>query len=223
MGQKANARKLRTMFKTAGIDVDLWGTGTTKSFQHLCGLIKNREVAIEELPTGKYCILSRKLKMTVLAEFNGGWHRLYERCRLFPDGSHAFDISGTSISEKLLIDESGDSDELLVKIAIRALEEELGLQITSENMPDFLPGSKYDAQPHNSCSYPGLLARGPRIGLTCILTHPSHINEMGYREPGNVAERAIGLFGWKKSTRRVDPRTQARPLHDAHVTGRVAE
>ncbi|MGB3023572.1 MAG: hypothetical protein WBB39_02075 [Candidatus Saccharimonadales bacterium] len=168
------------------IDVSSWGTGGSKRVEDLMAEIEAGEAAIIMTEAG----LVRRVDgvaIDVLVEVDGKWLQLIEDKQVFmADGTERKRNLSTSLGEKRKAGESA------VSAMVRALKEELGIDVSEE---DFMVGEEL-RQLDMSRSYQGLMTdRGLTYGV--ILLPPGSYRPEGYVEHQSTK---YSLFSWHEVT-----------------------
>lgn len=174
---------LRALLSSFGVKYHLWGTGESKTLEHL----------IEELATGEssLVIVDQKLIWTSVCAsvlITYGDLTLVEDRQVFNDGRTRTRPQhyGTSINEKLKPGENHYEG------VVRALSEELGIELTVLDVPIY-KGPK-EIGPAPSQSYPELLSRFTRHEYLWEMSQGFYVPE-GYVE---TQPDKTTYFIWKK-------------------------
>lgn len=174
---------LTIKLKEFDIPVDLWGTGESKTVEHLFDEIKSEECHIEE----RDVYLVRYLEFVGIRIFyKDGENILYlhEDRQEFTDGRIRRRQMPSSVSEKMKF---GENPTLS---AIRGIKEELGISVRPEQL------IKQRDLNYNggSLSYPGLRSKYKGHQFTCYLTD-NQFQRGGYIE---IQKDKSTFFVWKK-------------------------
>ncbi len=141
--------ELEVLLTTYGIDFSSWGTGYSKTLQHLLDEINNGESELIE-ESGSLIRRIRALDITVTHTTSDGRSLiLVEDRQEFTDGRVRHRAKG-GVREKLSRDEFADS-----RSVARALNEELGVTLDLPN--DLTP--RVEVKDRDASSYPGLTGR----------------------------------------------------------------
>lgn len=173
---------LRALLSSFGVKYNLWGTGESKTLQHL----------IDELATGESTLVIVDHKLIWMSVCSSvlltyGPLTLVEDRQVFTDGRTRTRPQhyGTSINEKL---KSGEDH---YRGAMRALFEELGIDVTPLDVLTY-KGPK-EIGPTPSQSYPGLFSRFTRHEYLWEIPHGFYVSE-GYVE---TQSDKTTYFVWK--------------------------
>lgn len=167
---------LEAQLQNAGIDTSKWGTGNTKTLEHLLNEILCGEVTLVQQETGE---LVRQVVIVVADIYydnpNGKRLHLKENRQVFADGRERVrDHLPQSVSEKIKPNE--DSREAI----IRGIREELGIAIDETDAKFVSTESKTLDSP--SC--PGLMSEYISHKFQITL-NDSHYKPEGYVEVQN--------------------------------------
>lgn len=182
--ERASIDELRNNLVEHGIPVDSWGTGQSKTLNHLFKEIENRECFLSD--EGEY--LTRYIEFVAIKVYyrkNDELYFLTEDRQEFNDGRVRRRKMPSSVSEKM---KSGE-DPLIS--AIRGIEEELGFRVESSQ----LSKRKDIVYNGSSISYPGLTAKYKGHQFTCYI-NDEQFDERGYIE---VQKDKKTFFKWVKS------------------------
>jgi hypothetical protein len=176
--------ELINLLKKHNIPCDMWGTGKSKTIEHLLDEVEGEECILIEAPTGLIRLIEFVgIKIYYTDENNQKWF-LKEDKQEFNDGRVRRRNIPNSVSEKM---KSGE-DPLIS--SIRGIREELGVKVESHQLIKFRD-LHYDG---GSVSYPGLDTKYKGYRFTCHFTK-EQFNPNGYIE---VQKDKKTFFVWKK-------------------------
>jgi hypothetical protein len=175
---------LINILKRHDIPVDLWGTGKSKTINHLLKELQNSECSLEEENESitRY-IEFVGIKVYYIDKEDQRWILKEER-QEFNDGRVRRRNIPNSVSEKMKFGENPTF------AAIRGIKEELGVDINSNQLSKY-SDLHYDG---GSVSYPGLDTKYKGHKFICNLTE-TQFEPNGYIE---VQEDKKTFFTWKK-------------------------
>jgi hypothetical protein len=140
--------ELRAYLEAHSIPVSTWGTGESKTLEHLLAEINEGESVLQE-QEGKLLRISQASALTIYYEEGGRRLVLREKEQVFADGRRRVrDFLRASIFEKM---KRGENPE---EVARRALKEELGI----EELLPLKPGPHSPIRILPSESFPGLVS-----------------------------------------------------------------
>jgi hypothetical protein len=165
------AQEVRTLLTESGIDFSSWGTGTSKTIDHLIEEVCVGETKLVKDENGE---VVRKLSVIILRVIcqtpDGKTWLLKEDKQVFNDGrERKKDLNG-SIFEKI------KPDENLGEAARRALTEELNIRDVSQ-----ISFMNDDVETLDSPSYPGLKSVYTKHNAE-VQINPSDFRQDGYKE-----------------------------------------
>lgn len=176
--------ELTNFLKKHDVPCDMWGTGKSKTIEHLLNEIKEEECVLRETSTGLIRLIEFVgIKIFYTDENNQKWF-LKEDKQEFNDGRVRRRDIPSSVSEKM---KSGE-DPLVS--AIRGISEELGVKVEAHQLNKFRD-LHYDG---GSVSYPGLDTKYKGYRFTCYFTK-EQFDPNGYIE---VQKDKKTFFVWKK-------------------------
>lgn len=175
---------LINLLKKYDVPVDLWGTGKSKTINHLLSELQNDECSLEE----KEQSITRYIEFVGIKVYytdkeDQRWILKEER-QEFNDGRIRRRNIPNSVSEKMKFGE----DPTLA--AIRGIKEELGVDIKPHQLSKY-SDLHYDG---GSVSYPGLDTKYKGHKFICNLTE-AQFEPSGYIE---FQEDKKTFFSWKK-------------------------
>lgn len=175
---------LKKQLANAGIDTSSWGTGQSKTLTHLQKEIESGETILIVGDKGE---LLRRV-IIVCADIyyqspDGKKYRLKEERQVFKDGRQRQRNLGTSVSEKIKLDENPKA------AVIRGIQEELGISSGFA-----LSETGKSASQVTSLSYPGLKSEYIRHNFLVTLTD-EQFNPEGYVEEQSDK---ITYFVWEE-------------------------
>lgn len=179
--QKLN--DLKNQLLKFSIPIDNWGTGKSKTINHLLDELENKECSLSEIDND----ILRSIEFVGIKIYfqspDSNWV-LKEDRQEFNDGRIRRRNMPSSVSEKMKAGE----DPLIA--AVRGIEEELGIKI-EQNQLTKRRDLFYDG---GSLSYPGLKTKYKGYQFTCYL-QPHQFDENGYVE---VQKDKKTYFVWHK-------------------------
>jgi len=141
--------ELGTRLQAAGIDTASWGTGETKTVEHLFQEIEDGETVLVEGEAGE---LLRQVVVggadVYYTSPDGKTFRLKEEKQVFKDGRERRRDLGRAVSEKM---KPGENPP---EAMVRGMQEELGIEGDVR-----LEASETDEETKDSPSYPGLRSK----------------------------------------------------------------
>ncbi len=184
--QESERETILARLKSHGIDTSTWGTGSAKTVDHLLKEVSDGEVELVERNGQLYRELTLVNVDVVYTDEDNQQLHLVEDKQVFNDGRvrNRKGIVGASLSEKI------KSEENRPEAAIRALKEELGIEIGDNEM------SSYDTidDTFESPSYPGLQTHYQGEKFRIVL-HSDQFKSGGYVE---VQKDKNTYFVWEK-------------------------
>jgi hypothetical protein len=175
---------LVNLLKKYNVPVDLWGTGKSKTINHLLKEIENKECSIvEENNTVRRYIEFVGVKVYFTNDDGDRWVLVEER-QEFNDGRIRRRNMPNSVSEKMIFGEDP------LNAAIRGIKEELGVKVEEQQLSKY-KDLHYDG---GSVSYPGLDTKYKGHKFICQLKQ-EQFDENGYIE---VQKDKKTFFVWKK-------------------------
>ena len=179
-----NLSELINLLKKYDIPVDLWGTGKSKTVNHLLNEIRNNECSLVENENS----ITRYIEFVGIKIYyedeSGQRFILKEEKQEFNDGRIRRRNMPNSVSEKMKFGE----DPLIS--SIRGIREELGVRVEGSQLNKY-SDLNYDG---GSVSYPGLDTKYKGHKFVCNFTK-EQFNPNGYIE---VQEDKKTFFVWKK-------------------------
>ncbi|MFA6430261.1 MAG: hypothetical protein WC229_00610 [Candidatus Paceibacterota bacterium] len=175
---------LKTQLKNAGIDISVWGTGKTKTIDHLKKEIDEGETILETNESGELIRLLTVAGADIYyMSKDSKQYRLKEEKQIFQDGRKRQRNLGQAISEKIKPNEDPE-----IAIA-RGIKEELGIQSGVEI-------SKIGATKNTveSPSYPGLKTEYSIHKFKAVL-NDEQFNPNGYTE---IQDGLTTYFVWEE-------------------------
>lgn len=175
---------LNTKLQSAGIDTSTWGTGSTKTLEHLAKEIADGETTLLVNENGE---LRRVVVVgTALVQYNspdGKTYILREEKQVFKDGRERRRNMEQSVFEKMKPDENPE------EAMVRGVQEELGI-----TTPVHLTEVGTDEQNISSPSYPGLISQYIKHHFKTTL------NDDQYKPEGYIEEQSdkSTFFVWKE-------------------------
>jgi hypothetical protein len=179
-----NVEELENKLKEYSIPTEEWGTGEAKTIEHLFDELNNDECNVED--KGGYLIRSIEFVGIIIYykdKDNNTWI-LKEDKQEFKDGRVRRRDIKSSVSEKMKF---GEDPSIA---AIRGIEEELGVEISREQLTK-MRDLYYNG---GSQSYPGLRTKYKGHQFTCFFNH-DQFDENGYIE---VQKDKSTFFKWSK-------------------------
>lgn len=166
-----------------GIKSDTWGTGSAKTLNHLIDEVSKKECILHE-ENGSVYRVTRTLGINVYYGDDAKLLILRERMQVFVGGRIRTRNLDTSLGEKV------SPDETPLHAAVRALWEELGIEVTPDTV--FRAKFPYLKGPQDSTSYPGLKT------IHHIYPFDVTIPPIYYRPEGYVEAQVdkTTYFGW---------------------------
>lgn len=180
----SNLIELTNLLKKYAVPCDIWGTGKSKTIQHLLDEINEQECILKETPRGLVRLIEFVGVKIFYTDENGQKWFLKEDRQEFNDGRIRRRDIPSSVSEKM---KSGE-DPLIS--AIRGIREELDVKIESHQLLKFRD-LNYDG---GSVSYPGLDTKYKGYRYTCNFTK-EQFDPNGYIE---IQRDKKTFFVWKK-------------------------
>lgn len=163
--------ELKNTLNKYGIDFSTWGTGTTKTLEHLQKEIDSGETVLVENKDGD---LVRQITIGTVYIFykkpDNTWWKLKEEKQVFSDGRERVRGGEKSISEKMKSDEDPDA------MIIRGIQEEL--QISGDIT---IQKNAYTSRNEASPSYPGLITEYNEHNYLFVM-NDAQFNPDGYQE-----------------------------------------
>jgi len=176
--------ELTNFLKKHDVPCDMWGTGKSKTIEHLLNEINEEECVLRETSNGLIRLIEFVgIKIFYTDENNQKWF-LKEEKQEFNDGRVRRRDIPSSVSEKM---KSGE-DPLIS--AIRGISEELNVKVEAHQLKKFRD-LHYDG---GSVSYPGLDTKYTGYRFTCYFTK-DQFDPNGYIE---VQRDKKTFFVWKK-------------------------
>lgn len=163
--------KLRDYLLSSEIPVDTWGSGTSKTIQHLIDELQSGESTLGKNENGEIIRTINGVGLNVYFEDGNNKLVLIEEEQIFNDGRKRRRKLKSSIGEKM---KTGEDP---VDAAKRSMLEELG-------MSNFKLPTTYiveDREPVNSDSFPGLITKNTVYVFDCYVAD-EEFNPSGYIE-----------------------------------------
>ncbi len=178
------SHNVREILSKHNIDFSSWGTGSSKTIEHLIREVQNNETLLVE-EGGEVIRVVKVLYINIECFVDNERRELFEDRQEFTDGRvrRRSSYLGGSLAEKLKLDESPNKEAV-----IRALEEEIGISRVKK-----AEEVKRTVSEEDSPSYPGLRGRFENYYWNVEL-FPENFNEEGYLERQGDK---VTYFNWK--------------------------
>ncbi len=178
-------RQLKVRLDLFGIDSANWGSGATKTIEHLQEEIDDGETRVIE-ENGKLIRELRVVSANVYCEVLNELHVMVEKEQRFANGGVRQRSDVESVGEKVIASES------FPEAILRAMSEEI--DVPEDRLQDLdLAFRHEDVKERESGSYPSLMSRYV-MGFYDIKM-PTDLYRETYEE---VQDDKITIFGWKK-------------------------